>query len=90
MAQEVLDQGGHLLVQPRIAFLTGSLARMIKDWGVIEQLQADGAGQRRPVRVKLWDFVSPPPADWCLTGSTSRLPMPGSLKRRCAGSGGVP
>jgi hypothetical protein len=31
MAQEVLDQGGHLLVQPQIAFLTGSLARIIKD-----------------------------------------------------------
>lgn len=45
--REVLEQGGQLHAQPQVAFATGSLARLIKDWGVVEQLQQDGVSQRR-------------------------------------------
>ena len=43
---QILDQGGKAHIQPQMAFLTGALARMMKDWGVIEQLQQEGTTQR--------------------------------------------
>jgi hypothetical protein len=30
----------HIQVQPQINFLTGALARLIKDWGVLEHIQS--------------------------------------------------
>jgi len=44
---QVLDKGGMAHVQPQMAFFTGTYARMMKDWGVIEHLQAQGASQRK-------------------------------------------
>lgn len=49
-AAEVLEKGGALQVQPQIAFITGSVARMVKDWGVIEQLQSVGVVQPRRMK----------------------------------------
>lgn len=46
-AQEVLARGGQLQIQPQMAYATGSILRMVKDWGVVESLQADGVAQRR-------------------------------------------
>lgn len=44
---EVLkEKGGKINVQPQMAFLTGSLARMQKDIGVIEYLQHQGVSQK--------------------------------------------
>ena len=45
-AQEVLTRGGQLQVQPQVAFITGGIARMLKDLGVVEQLQGDGISAR--------------------------------------------
>lgn len=45
-AQEVLTNGGTLQVQQQFAFATGALARLLKDMGVIEQLQSDGVSAR--------------------------------------------
>lgn len=45
--QEVLDTGGTVKVQPQINFLTGAVLRMVKDWGVVEQLQSYGVVQKR-------------------------------------------
>jgi hypothetical protein len=36
---EISEKGGNLSVQDKINFLTGSLARIQKDYGVIEHLQ---------------------------------------------------
>ena len=49
---QVLDQGGVIHIQPQIAFLTGSLARMNKDWGVIEHLQLQGVSQQRKMKMR--------------------------------------
>lgn len=38
-ASEALDTGADANLQPQMAFLTGSLARLIKDWGAVEYLQ---------------------------------------------------
>ena len=38
-ADEAHANGGTLNVQSQINFLTGALARLIKDWGVCEHLQ---------------------------------------------------
>lgn len=40
MADEVTARGGVLIIQPQIAFLTGALARLYKDWAVCESLQS--------------------------------------------------
>ena len=40
---ETLERGGAASIQPQMAFLFGALARMQKDWGVVEHLQAQGA-----------------------------------------------
>jgi len=45
-AHEALANGGAIQIQPQIAFLNGSLARLIKDWGVVEHLQKHGVRQR--------------------------------------------
>lgn len=37
---QILSEGGKLGVAPQIAFLTGAIARIHKDFGVIEYLQA--------------------------------------------------
>lgn len=44
---EVLDKGGVAQIQPQMAFLTSALARLSKDWGVIEYLQSLGTTQRK-------------------------------------------
>jgi len=49
-AEEVLDKGGQLQIQPQMAFTTGALCRMLKDWGVLEQLQAEGVAQKRSIK----------------------------------------
>lgn len=46
MAQEVLEKGGMLQAHGQVTFITGSHARLLKDAGVVEQLQADGVAQR--------------------------------------------
>ena len=46
-ANEVLDKGGTLNVQPQLAFITGAHARMLKDQGVVEHLQKRGTSQKR-------------------------------------------
>jgi hypothetical protein len=38
-ADEARESGDHLNIQPQIGYLTGALARLIKDWGVVEHLQ---------------------------------------------------
>ena len=48
--REVLDRGGTLQIQPQMAFAVGALMRIEKDWGVVEQLQSEGVGQRRTMR----------------------------------------
>lgn len=40
--QEIRQQGGMLNIQPQIMFLTGAMARMMKDLGVAEHLQRHG------------------------------------------------
>jgi ribosomal protein S1 len=46
--REALDSGGIVQVQPQVAFITGSLMRLVKDLGVAEHLQKHGvAAQRR-------------------------------------------
>jgi hypothetical protein len=52
---ETLARGGSVSIQPQIAFITGSMLRMMKDWGVIEQLQQQGTQHRpttRPAAVR--------------------------------------
>jgi hypothetical protein len=47
-AEEAAANGTPLQIQPQIAFLTGSLARLIKDWGAVEYLQmVQQTGARR-------------------------------------------
>lgn len=43
---ETLATGGKLSIQPQMAFMTGTLMRMAKDWGVVEQLQHQGVAHR--------------------------------------------
>ena len=38
-ADEARENGNLLSIQPQIGYLTGALARLIKDWGVVEHLQ---------------------------------------------------
>lgn len=48
--QEIRDRGGMLNIQPQIMYLTGAMARMMKDLGVVEHLQKHGTrviGARR-------------------------------------------
>lgn len=40
--QEIRQQGGLLNIQPQIMYLTGAMARMMKDLGVAEHLQKHG------------------------------------------------
>ena len=46
MAGEVLDTGGTLSVQPQVAYMVSALMRLVKDIGVLEQLQGEGVEQR--------------------------------------------
>lgn len=43
----VLERGGTLNAQPQMNFLTGSQARVTKDWGIIEHLQINAAAAQR-------------------------------------------
>lgn len=45
--REVLHHGGTLQCQTQMHFLVGGLARLLKDVGVVEQLQSDGVVARR-------------------------------------------
>lgn len=47
-AKEAEASHTRLEVQHYIAFLTGALARIQKDWGVVEHLQAIKAETKRP------------------------------------------
>ena len=47
---EVGSTGGTLVIQPQLNYLTGCVARIQKDFGVIEHLQTHGATLRRAVR----------------------------------------
>jgi hypothetical protein len=38
-ATEALAEGNDVNLQKQMAFMTGALARMLKDWGAIEYLQ---------------------------------------------------
>lgn len=40
------EQGGTLVIQPQIMFLTGAVLRMMKDVGVVEHLQRHGTAVR--------------------------------------------
>jgi hypothetical protein len=48
-AQQVIERGGTLDIQPQMAFLTSVYARMQKDWGVIEHLQQANRISLRPM-----------------------------------------
>lgn len=39
-AEEVLERGGELNVQPKMGFLIGAHARLLKDYGALEHFQA--------------------------------------------------
>lgn len=43
MAEEAAKNGTAVILQPQVQFLTGALARLQKDWGVVEHLQRHGA-----------------------------------------------
>lgn len=47
-AKEAEATNGLLDVQHYLAFLTGALARLQKDWGVVEHLQAIDAERKGP------------------------------------------
>lgn len=47
VCRQTLEQGGQVSIQPQMAFAVGSLARLLKDEGVVEQLQGSGVSQRR-------------------------------------------
>lgn len=49
-AQEAEQRGASLDVQHYMAFLTGAHARVLKDWGVVEHLQAIDAERKGPKR----------------------------------------
>lgn len=51
-AQQSLERGGILSIQPQVAFVTGAQARMMKDWGVVEHLQGQGVVLKKPAAVK--------------------------------------
>lgn len=42
MAAQALDKGGTVNAAKQTAFITGAYARLLKDLGVIEQLQGEG------------------------------------------------
>jgi hypothetical protein len=42
MLLQSLDSGQTVSVQPQVNYLTGSLARIQKDWGVVEMLAQQG------------------------------------------------
>ena len=48
---QVLEHGGTVNVQPQMSFMTGAYARMLKDLGVVEYLQAQGVTQRKPPKM---------------------------------------
>lgn len=47
---QVLENGGTIETQRQMHFITGAYARMLKDFGVVEQLQKEGATQKKPMR----------------------------------------
>lgn len=49
-ALEAERVGGSLDIQHYIAFITGAHARVLKDWGVVEHLQAIDAERKGPKR----------------------------------------
>lgn len=46
---EAVSQGGIISVQPQVSFIVSTMARLMKDVGVIEQMQSDGVSQRPPI-----------------------------------------
>lgn len=46
-SQEALTDGGNISIQGQVAYLTGALARLMKDLGVVEHLQRHGAAAPR-------------------------------------------
>lgn len=48
--QEVLDNGGTLQIQPQLHYAWGAIARLLKDCGVIEQLQGDGVAAKKVLK----------------------------------------
>jgi hypothetical protein len=38
-AEEAIETSGSLNMQPQMAFLTGALIRLVKDWGSVEHMQ---------------------------------------------------
>jgi len=49
---ETLDRGGTVSIQQQMNFITSVYARMLKDWGVLENLQSHGASLRAPKMLK--------------------------------------
>ena len=48
--REVLEKGGQAHIQPQLQFLVGSYARLLKDCGVVEQLQAEGVYAKKVIK----------------------------------------
>lgn len=48
--QELQSRGGALSIQPQVNFLTGAHIRLVKDWSIVEHLQAHGSVARRAPR----------------------------------------
>lgn len=46
MIEETATKGGTVQIQPQVVYLTGAMARMMKDLGVVEHLQKHGAAIR--------------------------------------------
>lgn len=44
---QVLEQGGGIAIQPKMAFVNGSVLRMQKDLGAVEFMQQKGAVQKK-------------------------------------------
>ena len=50
---QVLEVGGTASIQPQMSYLTGALARITKDWGLVEYLQQlQGVAQRKPAQTR--------------------------------------
>ena len=52
VTRQVLEKGGTVNIQPQMSFITSAYARMMKDVGVIEFLQAQGMVVKRPTPTK--------------------------------------
>ncbi len=45
---QILERGGAINIQAQMSFITGAHARISKDWGVAEHLQAQGSTIKPP------------------------------------------